>query len=58
MILDSHFWWLALALGAVMVTGTWNSNRLSERLPVGRFRAFVTVLLAVIGLDMLITGSH
>ena len=56
--LDPHFGWLALALGAAMVAGTWASRRLLERVSVERFRAFVTALLAAIGGFMLISGSR
>lgn len=56
--LDPHFWWLALALSAAMVAGTWASRRLVERLSTERFRAFVSFLLAAIGLSMLIVGSR
>jgi hypothetical protein len=55
---DPRFWWLAVTLGAAMVAGTWTSRRLVERLSVERFRAFVTFLLAAIGLYMLVTGSR
>ncbi len=51
------FWMLALALGTAMVAGTWTSRRLVERLPIARFRTFITLLLAMIGIYMLITGS-
>ena len=55
--LDAHFWRLAFMLGAAMIAGTWVGRKLAERLSVERFRAFVTLLIADIGLYMLICGS-
>lgn len=54
--LSTDAWLLALLLGVAMVLGTWVSKRFIERLHPDRFRGFVTVLLAVIAVQMIIFG--
>lgn len=54
--LGASFWPLAATLGLIMVAGTWASKRLIERMSVVWFRRFVGVLLAVIAIQMIITG--
>jgi len=54
--LPVSLWSLALWLGVAMVLGTWASRRLVERIPPKHFRAFVTVLLVLVGLRMALLG--
>lgn len=54
--LSAGAWLLALSLGVAMILGTWASKRFIERLHPDRFRLFVTVLLAVIALQMIVFG--
>jgi uncharacterized protein len=39
-----------------VVLGTWAGKRGTERMPARRFRQFVGVLLAVIAVQMIVTG--
>ncbi len=54
--LGPTFWPLAIAMGFAMIAGTWAGRSLIKRLPVERFRQFVMVLLALIAVQMIITG--
>ena len=51
---DSRFIGLATTLGMAMVAGTWAGRRLVARLSVTRFRSFVTLLLAAVGLWLIL----
>lgn len=54
--LSSNTWLLAFWLGVAMVLGTWTSKRFIERLHPKRFRLLVTVLLAIIAIQMILFG--
>ena len=54
--LGAEFWPLAFALAGTMVLGTWVSKRVTEKLSPARFQVFVSVLLAAVAVQMLITG--
>ena len=54
--LGPAFWPLAIAMGLVMIAGTWAGRSLIKRLPVDRFRQFVMVLLALIAVQMIVMG--
>lgn len=54
--LGPAFWPLALAMGLAMIAGTWAGRLLIKRLPVERFRQMVMILLALIALQMIVTG--
>ena len=56
--LDAHFWGLAFSLGAAVIAGTWVSRRVVLHLGTSRFRAFVTLLLAAVGLFLAIAGGR
>ncbi|MFN4020063.1 MAG: TSUP family transporter [Erythrobacter sp.] len=54
--LDPEFWPLALAMGAAMVSGTWAGKAVTAKLSPERFRVLVSVLLAAVAVQMLVTG--
>lgn len=54
--LAADVWALALLLGMAMMLGTCASRRLIDRMAPDRFRRAVTVLFAVIALEMIIFG--
>lgn len=54
--LDRTFWFMAIVLGAGMVSGTWAASRFIARLDRVVFRRYVAVLLAVTALYMLVHG--
>lgn len=56
--LGAEFWRAAVMLGVAMIAGTWASRMVVERMPVDRFRSFVTILMGVIGLSMLAIGGR
>jgi len=54
--LGPGFWPLALALGAMMVAGSWLGKRAIETMPVERFRWLVAALLVITAVQMIIIG--
>lgn len=54
--LGPTFWPLAIVMSLAMIAGTWAGRSLITRLPVERFRQFVMVLLALIAVQMIVTG--
>lgn len=50
------FWLLAAALSAAMVGGTWVARRMIERLSEKAFERGVIILLAVVAMQMIVTG--
>lgn len=47
---------LGLFIGVAMIFGTWVGKKVIEKLSLEIFRKFVTILLVVIGLEMIIWG--